>query len=387
MADHRLQRAKASPPADAERGTSHARRSQLQVTEFHCAGVDDLDPHALGVTYWFVAPRSGGPFTVKIHFRGRRIGVKGKPGRGDAFEKVETIDALRAGLGRVAVTTRVSDVAAGEWHVTATAEAESEPTERRIRGPVVRLGSGSSSGHTAFAPVIRISAPGATLGVWPALVGLGVVCALVVQFLLGRRYGLPTGRVLALSLVASLAGLVGAKAYYLVEHRERRPPVLTAGMCIQGFVLAAIATLVLGASATGISVARLLDVTTPGLLFAMTIGRFGCFFAGCCVGRPTTSRWGLWSSDRHLGVRRVPTQLMEAALALFIGMATAVIVADKVASPAGIVFAGAMSAYTLGRQLLFPLRDLPRNTTLGRPITIFVTAAALTIAVATIVVS
>jgi len=52
----------------------------------------------------------------------------------------------------------------------------------------------------------------------------------------------------------------------------------------------------------------------------MAIGRPGCFFAGCCSGRPTVSRWGLWSSDRRIGIRRIPIQLIEAAAALLIGV-------------------------------------------------------------------
>lgn len=380
--------ATAGAPKEARRFPSGARRprSGLQITRFNCQPVDDLEPHALGVTYWFDPPAEDGPILVRVRLRGRRIGVKGRPGRRDAFEKVETIEEVPARSGPVAVTSRVSDVAPGEWHVTVTAEAQSSGN-RPSAGSPLRLASGSTSGHTVYAPVVRVRAPGAGIGVWPALVGVGVMCALVVQFLIGRRYDLPSGRVLVVSLVASLVGLVGAKVYYLVEHRRRRPPLLTAGMCIQGFVLAATAALIAGASMTGVSVGRLLDVTTPGLLFGMAIGRVGCFFGGCCAGRPTGSRLGLWSSDRRLGLRRVPTQLMESAVALGIGLAAAGTVAAKVAAPAGMVFAGGMAAYTLGRQRLFPLRDLPRHTAAGRTVTTAGAAGVLIVSVAMIALS
>lgn len=369
--------------APGSAGNGRRKHRGLQVTRFSCDALDGLEPLALGVTYWFDPPSDGGSCTVTVRLRGRRIGVKGRPGRRDTFEKVERIESVLPGTGPVAVTSRVSDVASGEWHVTATAEAV--PTAGRSRA--IKLPNGSSSGVTAYAPVVRISAPGARLGAWPALVGVGVVCALVVQYLLGRHAGLPTLRVLGLSLLSSLVGAVGAKAYYLVEHRRERPAVLTAGMCIQGFVLAAIAALVLGALALDVAVRELLDVTTPGLLWAMTIGRFGCFFGGCCAGRPTPSRFGLWSSNRRLGVRRIPTQLLESGLALVVGGAAVAVVVADAASPPGLVFAAAIAAYTLGRQLLFPLRDLPRNTSNGRTLTLAVAgivllAASVTIAVA-----
>ena len=352
------------------------RHRGLQVTWFSCDALDGLEPHALGVTYWFDPPPSGGTYTVTVRLRGRRIGVKGRLGRRDSFEKVERVESVRPGTGPIAVTSRVTDVASGEWHVTSTAEAVASAPAAGRAAPV-RLPKGSSAGGTAYAPVVRISAPGARLGAWPALVGVGVVCALVVQYLLGRHAGLPVLRVLGLSVLSSLVGAVGAKAYYLVEHRRERPPLLTAGMCIQGFVLAAIATLVIGAFALDVPVGELLDVTTPGLLWAMTIGRFGCFFGGCCAGRPTRSRFGLWSSNRRLGLRRIPTQLLEASLALVVGGAAATVVIADDASPPGLVFAAAMAAYTLGRQLLFPLRDLPRNTTNGRTLTLALAAAVL----------
>jgi len=222
-----------------------------------------------------------------------------------------------------------------------------------------------------FAPVVRVRAPGARLGVWPALVGLGAAVGLTVQALLAAHAHLPVTRLLLVSLVACLVGLVGAKLYYLTGHylRGRRPSLLTAGMCIQGFVLGAIAALVVGARAAGVPVGALLDVTAPGLLFGMTIGRFGCFLGGCCAGRPTASQWGMWSSDRRLGMRRVPTQLLEAAVALLVGLAALLAVWATTPQPAGVVFIGAIAAYTLGRQLLFPLRATPRHTAHGRTLT------------------
>src|SRR5438046_9251951 len=98
-----------------------------------------------------------------------------------------------------------------------------------------------------------------------------------------------------------------------------------------------------------------LDVTAPGLLFAMAVGRVGCFFAGCCGGPPTASRWGVWSSNQRVGARRIPTQLLESALALSLGLLALGAVLGH--GPAGgAFFAAALAAYTLGRQGLLRLR-------------------------------
>lgn len=156
-------------------------------------------------------------------------------------------------------------------------------------------------------------------------------------------------------------------------------------MCIQGFVLAAIAGLVAGSYLTGVDVGAALDVSVAGLMLGMVIGRFGCFFGGCCAGRITASRRGLWSSDRRLGARRIPTQLLEAGLAAAIGAAALIAVWAGQPHPAGTVFVAAVAAYTLGRQLLFPLRDVPRQTVHGRTITLILAAVVLVAALAVVV--
>jgi len=203
------------------------------------------------------------------------------------------------------------------------------------------------------------------LGAWPALVGAGTVLALVVQSLLAQHLELPLQRLIPLSLVTCLLGLLGAKTYYLATHPQERRSFLTPGMSIQGFVLAAVAALFGGSLLLGLSPGPVLDSAAPGLLLGMMVGRFGCLLGGCCAGRPTSSRWGLWSSDRSVGVRRVPVQLLESSLAGVVAALALYGVTVFGASAGGLVFVAAIAAYTAGRQLLFPLRGIPRTTAHG----------------------
>lgn len=362
---------------------------RLRVVEFGCQSLADMEPHALGVTYWFDPAPEGEPYPVTVRFTGRRIGVKGKPGPRDRFDVLETVEGVVPGSGPVAVTKRFHGIAAGNWHVTAAPvrvprRSPGETGSAAHRG----LGKGSSSGKTAFAPLVGVLAPGARVGAWSALVGVGALVALGVQAQLASHAGLPVARVFWLSLVASLVGAVGAKLYYVVGHLVKGDlskglSMLTGGMCIQGFVLGTIATLLIGAPIADLAAAPLLDVTAPPLLFGMTIGRFGCLLGGCCAGRPTASRWGVWSSDRRLGMRRIPTQLLESAGALVIGVATASLVWTASVQQPGVIFVGAISAYTLVRQLLFPLRAVP-HTARGRVLTMALAALVLAAAIAVV---
>ena len=52
----------------------------------------------------------------------------------------------------------------------------------------------------------------------------------------------------------------------------------------------------------------LINVSTPSLLISHSLGRIGCFFAGCCYGSKTSLIWGIVYLD---GEKRVPIQLIE----------------------------------------------------------------------------
>lgn len=295
-----------APPTDPDRGSAAELTGALRVSTFNCNALADVKPHALGLTYEFPAAPDGDPYSVTIAFEGRRMGVKHQPGPGDHFKVATTVERVLPGSGRVAVTTRVPDLKAGSWRVVARPSAHhigpDRGSSRGARAVLPRLPGGSAEGSTGWAAVIAQKAPGVLLGSWAALVALGAAVALSVQGMLAALLNLSVIGVGVVSLVASLIGLVGAKVYYLAVYPDARRRALSGGgMCIQGFVLGAAGGLIVGALVAGIDLGSLLDITAPALMFGMTIGRFGCFFSGCCVGRPTASRWGLWSSDRRLG--------------------------------------------------------------------------------------
>ncbi len=377
QADH------AAPPMDTDRDFAAEPTGALRVSEFNCNALAEVEPHALGLTYEFSAASDGEPYSVTIAFEGRRVGVKHQPGTGDRFEVTTTVEPVLPGSGRVSVTARVPNVKAGSWRVVARPSAHpigaDRESSRSARAVLPRLPGASAEGSSGWAPVIAQKAPGVLLGSWAALVALGAAVALGVQGVLAALLGLSVIEVGLVSLVASLIGLVGAKLYYLAVYPDARRRALSGGgMCIQGFVLGAAVGLIVGAPVAGIDLGSLLDITAPALMFGMTIGRFGCFFSGCCAGRPTASRWGVWSSDRRLGVRRIPTQLLESAVAATIGAtALVVLVTAGFSGLPGIVFIGTMAAYVLGRQLLLPLRAESSKTRHGRAITLAVAATLL----------
>lgn len=368
-------------PALARVGGAAGTASALEFVKFPFAAVAELRPHALGVTYWFDPPMTEGPHEVVLRLTGRRLDVEGARTPVDDFVAVASLPDVRPGSGRTSLTHRVLGKAPGRWHVTA--EAMAVPNGGG-RSDAVRLPSAEAVGSSTFAPVAGMRAPGVVVGAWPVMVGLGVVLALVLQSTLAPMHGLPSGRVLVLALVAVALGAVGAKLYYRLTHLKESGGHSFAGLSVQGFVIVATATFVIGGALQGWAVGHLLDATVPALLLGQAVGRLGCLLGGCCAGVPTRSRWAVWSSDRRIGTRRVPVQLLESGAAGLLALVTGAIAWRAPTSSAGLLFVAGLAAYVVVRQLLFPLRGLPRATRHGRQVTL---AAALLTLLGTLVVS
>lgn len=310
------------------------------------------EPQGLVATYSFDTSGWEAEGPVAIGFVGTRL--DGSAQSGDRFERIERLDGLGPLTGKVSISTRVQGVAAGQWRVVAG------PVENPVGHLLPRK---AIMTETQFAMLAQ--GPGVRLLAWPILVGLGAVVAVLTQAILLAQTGLPVAPVVAVSLLGCVLGFFGGKAWYLAVNRRHPREFLASGACIQGFLLVALAVLAAGTAMLDVSAGRVLDATAPGIFFGLAVGRPGCFLSGCCAGRPTTSRWGLWSSDRRLAIRRLPAQLYEAALASTIAGATLLLVLAVPAPFPGAVFMGGIAAYTFGRQILFRMRS-QSHTRLGR---------------------
>lgn len=372
---------RATPPL-AKVGGAAGVASALEFASAPFAFVGELRPHALGVTYWFDPPVTGGPYEVVVRLTGRRLDVAGARTPADDFVAVASLRDVQAHTGRTSLTHRVHGKAPGRWHVTAEAMAVPNGGDR---ADPVRLPSAEAVGSSTFAPVASGRAPGVVVGAWPVMVGLGVLLALALQSSLAPVHGLTSPRVMVLALVATVLGALGAKLYYRLTHLGESGGHSFAGLSVQGFVIVATGTFVAGGALQGMVVGHLLDATVPALLLGQAVGRLGCLLGGCCAGVPARSRWAVWSSDRRIGTRRVPVQLLESAAAGLLALVTGAIAQhEPTPFPAGLLFVAGLAAYVIVRQLLFPLRGIPRATRRGRQATL---AAALLTLVGTAIAS
>lgn len=364
------------PPSAAASsgGAAVAVRDREQADGPLEAYLQRVAPLVVPVTYWFHPATNSSAVTIR--FTGRRLAVEGLPGKDDQFVHDETVTGLVPGSGPVALTVKVRVATPGEWMVDAQVVPQRSarhisppggrgdlavPTLHRARWSLPRwrlTEAPANSVSTCLSPFTP--QPGVVPGIWVPFVALGIIAALVTQSLVIKARDLPLDHVIAVSSLTVLGGIIGAKAWFLAIHRRDRR---REGWAVQGFVavVAVLAPALLAIFDEPIGV--YLDVTAPGLMLGLAIGRLGCFLAGCCVGRPTSSRWGVWSSDRRkrIGARRIPAQLAESLLALGIGLVALAAVLSS-GSRDGMLFVAAVAAYTVVRQGILSFRDAPRQS-------------------------
>ena len=363
-------------------------------------GAVAVEQEALVVTGWFDSGEGGVSYSATVRFTGRRIGYHGMPRARDAFTQEEVIDHVLPGTGPVSITTWVYGLEPGEWSVRAdlmrvatdAGEAGRPARSRPITSRPVRPAGWSwrrwalttepettiKTRWARLAPLARI--PAVLPGSYPILAILGTFVALAIQSVILGNEGVNVSRSLVVSLLAIAAGLVGAKLWYAALHPDESR--IKGGWAVDGFLVVAPVMAVAAMLMLGVPIGAFLDASTPGLFFAVAIGRIGCFLTGCCAGRATTSRWGVWSSDRRVGARRIPAQLVESAAGLVIGAASLLPVLREAQPVHGFIFVAAVAAYAIVRQVLLRARAEQRRSSRSLPLTAGAVAIVLVLVAA-----
>ncbi len=341
----------------------------------------DARHEGLAVTHRFDPGPEGAPFAATVRFSGRRDGIHGKPQSGDTFTVDERIERVVPGSGPISVTTKAYGLNPGGWNVTAqlsrspslgptrAAAAKSGQTLPRARWSWLRWRLGEAPFgpvHTRWSPLVRLTAmPAVIHGSWTALCALGIVVGILALLWFLSFEGIAAGPAVVVAVVGVLGGIVGGKLWYIVLRPRNWRQSLGEGWSIDGSIGAAPIAAVITMLVLDLPVLPFLDAAAPAFFVGVGIGRLGCFFTGCCAGRCTASRWGIWSSDRRVGARRIPTQLMEAGLGIGLAVIFGWLSIVDILPVDGLVFVVGIGSYLAGRQLLLRLRADARSSSLG----------------------
>jgi phosphatidylglycerol:prolipoprotein diacylglycerol transferase len=188
-----------------------------------------------------------------------------------------------------------------------------------------------------------------TLRTYGALIALAFLAALRMSKWAVQLRGIPEKFLMDLSIILVFSGILGARLFYVLlnwryysEHVLDSFKVWEGGLVFYGgFLIAAVAG-VFYCRKYKISVPVMADCVAPALAMGQAIGRWGCFFAGCCYGKPTLLPWGVRFKDpaslAPLDINLHPVQIYEALGNVAISLILWRRLMKKPEAPAGQIF-------------------------------------------------
>ena len=157
------------------------------------------------------------------------------------------------------------------------------------------------------------------------MMALGFLTAFYYLNKVCKKYGISKVDTMDCMIVMVVCGILGARLNYValnIGYFSNNPFKIFAinegGLVYYGgFLLALIGALIF-IKVKNIIAIDLLDALAPALPLGHTFGRIGCFFNGCCYGRPTDSPIGIVFPNTPGNLPRLPTQLIEAFFNVFL---------------------------------------------------------------------
>ncbi len=215
-----------------------------------------------------------------------------------------------------------------------------------------------------------------TLYTYGILLAAAYLAGLKLAMVRASHRQLDQTRVLDLGIYIIISALVGAKLLllltdfqsYISNPRELLTLARSGGVFYGGLILAVIVALWY-IRKVGLPLWTTCDVFAPGIALGHIIGRLGCFFAGCCYGKPTDVAWAVTFTDPFaatnvgtpLNVPLHPTQLYEAgAEAVILGLLLAT--ESRGRRFPGRTFWLYMLLYAVSRYVIEIYRGDPRGT-------------------------
>src|ERR1700740_1446109 len=172
-----------------------------------------------------------------------------------------------------------------------------------------------------------------TVYTYGLLLAAAYLLGLKLAMVRAKARGLDANRVLDLGIFIIISALIGAKLLLFIADfktftanpRELLTLARSGGVFYGGLILAVVVALWY-IRPHGLPLWTTTDVFAPGIALGHVVGRFGCLFAGCCFGKPTTLPWGITFTDPFaatnvgtpLGIPLHPTELYEAGAELLI---------------------------------------------------------------------
>ena len=192
------------------------------------------------------------------------------------------------------------------------------------------------------------------------MAALGFIVGLTILQLNKKYARLSADQVSNIVMLGMLSGVVGARIFYVVQnwnYYKAAPAAIIrvdqGGLVFYGgFILALILIVWYVKKICKADVIRVLDSMAPALAGAHALGRLGCFFNGCCYGKPAELPWSVIYPEntepflRYGAMPLHPVQIYEAILNVILAVILFVVVRK---SKRGVTTAIYLLAYGLLR--------------------------------------
>jgi len=198
---------------------------------------------------------------------------------------------------------------------------------------------------------------------------LGVLAGYIFSLSQCKKYGLSEDKISDLLFWSLLLGFVFSRIFYIALNWNLfliKPLSFIfsgSGFIFYGGLSGGVIAAFFFIKKNQLPLFKTLDLVSPALALGHSLGRVGCFFYGCCYGRPTSSLIGVvFPRDCPaglLGGALIPTQLIS-SLALLVIFGLLLLIRDKKSFP-GQVFLSYLGLYSAFRFIIEFYRADPRG--------------------------
>ena len=197
-----------------------------------------------------------------------------------------------------------------------------------------------------------------TIHGYGACIAIGLLLALFMASYRGKKKNLNDDVIYGIVFIAAVFGFLFAKLMYcLVEWKDFiKDPlsfISSSGFVVYGGITGGIIAVIIYCKIKKVDFMEYLELCMPSVALGQAFGRVGCFFAGCCYGRETTSPIGIVFHNSNYApneIKLIPTQLFSAAGDL-LNMALLLFI-SKHTKKKGTVTACYIMFYSVGRYII-----------------------------------
>lgn len=200
------------------------------------------------------------------------------------------------------------------------------------------------------------------------MIALGFLAALMYGTWQCKKKGYNDDLFFNLAIYTLLFGWLGGKIMFIIVEFKRflEAPLAvigSEGFVVYGGIISGIITIFVYCKIKKMDFAGNIDIIAAAVTINQGFGRIGCFLAGCCYGRETTSRLGVVFPEGCMapaGVKLLPTQLFS-AIGDFVLFVVLALILNSKRYKKGLPSAVYLIGYAVGRAIVECFRSDERG--------------------------